>query len=508
MPKMVDAALHAPSPARAPRALIERTFGAFAILVAGLVVARLALVSATPLPLSVDEAQYWVWAQSPAWGYFSKPPLIAWLIAVTTGLCGDGVACVRAAAPVLHGLTALAVFALGAMLADRRVGWWAGICYALLPGVGVSSFIISTDAPLLLAWTLALICLVRALGTGLWVWWAGLGLAVGVGLLAKYAMAFYVLGLVVFAGVCPQARRRLRAPGPALAAALAALVVAPNVAWNLANGWSTLRHTGDNIGLSFATFNPIGAAEFLAGQFGLMGPVLFAVFLATAVAALGRASRARWDEADALLLSFSLPILALILLEALIVRAHANWAATAYVAAVVFVCRRLLTTDGGAWLRAGLAVNFALSAALFALVVADGMGASPPARLDPARKLRAWDQAGPWLRDLRHRHPGAVPLFDSRTDMAALMHAARPDAFDAVMWNPSGGVHNHFELVTDPNDRVGGDFIYINRHGGLVGVADLFAEAVPLAHWRASAYPGHELALHAYLLKGFKGYRR
>ena len=45
----------------------------------------------SPLSLSVDEAQYWDWSNNLDLGYFSKPPLIAWLIASTTYFFGmDG----------------------------------------------------------------------------------------------------------------------------------------------------------------------------------------------------------------------------------------------------------------------------------------------------------------------------------------------------------------------------------------------------------------------------------
>ncbi len=57
-----------------------------------------------------DEAQYWLWSLHPAWGYYSKPPLVAWLIALSTYAFGDGEAAVRLAAPLLHFATALVVF--------------------------------------------------------------------------------------------------------------------------------------------------------------------------------------------------------------------------------------------------------------------------------------------------------------------------------------------------------------------------------------------------------------
>src|SRR5205085_1788518 len=48
--------------------------------------------------LHVDEAQYWDWSRSLAWGYFSKPPAVAALIAAATAVFGDGVFGVRALA--------------------------------------------------------------------------------------------------------------------------------------------------------------------------------------------------------------------------------------------------------------------------------------------------------------------------------------------------------------------------------------------------------------------------
>ena len=102
-----------------------------------------------PADLYPDEAQYWFWAQHPALGYYSKPPLIAWLIALTTGLLGESEFAIRLSAPLLHAGTAVFVYAIGSRLYDRRIGLWSALAYASLPGASISAFIISTDAPLL-----------------------------------------------------------------------------------------------------------------------------------------------------------------------------------------------------------------------------------------------------------------------------------------------------------------------------------------------------------------------
>src|SRR5215470_8243119 len=135
-----------------------------------------------PADLYPDEAQYWFWAQHPALGYYSKPPLVAWLIALTTGLLGDSEFAIRLSAPLLHAGTAVFVYAIGSRLYDSRIGLWSALAYASLPGASISAFIISTDAPLLLFWAAALYAFIRAREGDGWAWWLVLGVACGLGL--------------------------------------------------------------------------------------------------------------------------------------------------------------------------------------------------------------------------------------------------------------------------------------------------------------------------------------
>src|SRR5947209_13952494 len=105
-----------------------------------------------PADLYPDEAQYWFWAQHLALGYYSKPPLVAWLIALTTGLFGESEFAIRLSAPLLHAGTAILVYAIGARLYDRRIGLWSALAYASLPGASVSGLLLPTDAPVVVFW--------------------------------------------------------------------------------------------------------------------------------------------------------------------------------------------------------------------------------------------------------------------------------------------------------------------------------------------------------------------
>src|SRR5438093_10343641 len=66
---------------------LYRVAAGFLILGAGLL--RIAYLAADcPLDLSPDEAHYWDWSRHLDWSYYSKGPLVAWLIRLSCELFG------------------------------------------------------------------------------------------------------------------------------------------------------------------------------------------------------------------------------------------------------------------------------------------------------------------------------------------------------------------------------------------------------------------------------------
>ena len=102
-------------------------------------VLRLVWLVGNPINLYPDEAQYWLWSRSPAFGYFSKPPLVPWIIAVTTAIFGEDEFAIRVASPLLHLATGLVVYAIARRLYDARVACWSAVLYATLPAVSLSA---------------------------------------------------------------------------------------------------------------------------------------------------------------------------------------------------------------------------------------------------------------------------------------------------------------------------------------------------------------------------------
>ena len=299
-----------------------------------LTLVRVAGLALSPLGLHPDEAQYWVWSRTLDWGYFSKPPLVAWTIAATTALFGNEPWAVRLGAPLLHLGAATALFALGKRLYGEAAGWWAGVSWLLIPGVWLSSALITTDALLLPLWSAALVATWRWTETRAWRWALITGALIGLGVLAKYAMFFFPLCLLIAGAWIAPVRRVVLSPQLFGAGAVSALVIAPNVWWNATHDFETVAHTAANADWRGDLFNVARLVDFLGDQFAIAGVLAAALALALVRFARGRDAL---DERARFLLSFAAPPLLFMIGQALISRAHGNWAAVAYPAAIVLV---------------------------------------------------------------------------------------------------------------------------------------------------------------------------
>ena len=105
-------------------------------VILGLTVYRLALLPLATADLFVDETQYWQWGQRLDWGYFSKPPLIGWVLRAVTDLAGsDSAFWIRMPGAVFHAATALLIIGAAREITSREAAVMAGLAYLTLPFV-------------------------------------------------------------------------------------------------------------------------------------------------------------------------------------------------------------------------------------------------------------------------------------------------------------------------------------------------------------------------------------
>lgn len=254
-----------------------------------------------------DELYYSACSDHLAWGYVDHPPLSIAILALTKRLLGDSVEAMRLPVALAGGV---AVFLVGRLARElgggRTAQWLAALAYVVAATPLVLFGFFSMNAFDALDWIICACIAARLLNGGDDRWWVALGLAVGVGLLNKYSIGFFIGGFVV--ALLPTAQRRLLAtPWPWLGGAIAAALIVPHLLWQVGHGFPTLEFIRtaqqekivpmgplDYIGAQVVQTNPLLAPLWLIGlgsllfsatmrryrPFGLTYVVLLALFLA------------------------------------------------------------------------------------------------------------------------------------------------------------------------------------------------------------------------------------
>ncbi|WP_455212253.1 ArnT family glycosyltransferase [Kaarinaea lacus] len=474
-----------------------------AVVIIVLTTYRILLLAFTDFTLFFDEAYYWGWAQKLDFGYYSKPPMLALLIALTTSVCGDSELCVKAGALFVHPLTSLLIFAIAKTLFNARVGFFAAVTYLTMPGIALSSLIISTDVVLLFFWASSLLLFLKAMRTDHIGYWVAAGLTGGLGLLSKYNMIVFPLSVMIFLFSTQQHRSQLTRPGVYVAMIFAVVVFLPNLIWNAQHGFPTFQHTAEISKLSQKTlhFDELGA--FLGGQLGVFGLIFFPVMLYIFARA-----KALWkNEAYRVLICFALPFISIISLQAFFGRAHANWATPTYVAGSVLVAAFLINHQRvKVWLIAVI-INLMLTLSVYHWHdIANALDIELTAKTDPFKRVQGWRDLAKPVEEILAQHPSAILLADTRDTLAQLIYYVKPHPLNAVAWNPHGLLQNHYELMTTMDDKQGKDFIYVTEKTDMPLIRQSFESVQQLTDIHIDIHDNYSLDYRVYYLSNFKGY--
>lgn len=187
-----------------------------------------------------DEMYYWVYSQKLDLAYLDHPPLVGWLIAVGTRIAGDTIFGVRLMLIPLTLLGVWFVYRYGATMGGRTAGLMCVLAVTVLPFFAVSGLLMTPDAPMLVAWAAALYFFKRALIDDRASAFFGLGLAMGVGLLAKYTIALLAPAALIFMLIDRRSWHWFGRPEPYLSVLLATAIISPVLVWNAENSWASL----------------------------------------------------------------------------------------------------------------------------------------------------------------------------------------------------------------------------------------------------------------------------
>ena len=180
-----------------------------------------------------DELDFIMSARRLDWGYISYPPLTPFMARIGLELFGESLRGLRVLPAIAQGVVMVLA---GLMARDMGGKRHAQILTAFVVFITpVSLFggtVIMYFAFDYLWWVIVAFFTVRLLATEDARYWLGIGAGIGLGMMTKYTMAFWVAGLI-FAVLVTSARKYLRSKWLYFGAALALLIFLPNLIWQM-----------------------------------------------------------------------------------------------------------------------------------------------------------------------------------------------------------------------------------------------------------------------------------
>ena len=455
--------------------------------------------------LGPDEAQYWTWSQSLDWGYYSKPPGIAWEIALGTSLFGNKELGVRFMPLVIGSFLPFLVYCMARRcLLSPAASFWTAVCMAFCPIGILASFLAITDGGMVLFWTASCAYLAGKIEQKERPNYFLVGFFICLGALFKwpiYSLWIFILGCWIFLPY-------FRAWNILWGLVLSLLALLPTVYWNATHEWATFRHVLATLAGGHAQLKPGGGLpgnplEFLGAQVVLVSPILFLLLV---MAWKRLIKREGYPPASVLFCGVvSLVPVAVGFLMAFFMKVQGNWAIFAYPSA--FVVLSWFAVDGTAWkmkwlnletavqdnkvmqdfesesfpmgadhsqkvkaapigsdygsidsvnllsstavfrLKGGVALSVVVCAAVFCLPYIQShhlaSGFPIPYKVNPFRHNVGWEELGPALKQAGY-DPDKDFLFGDKYQTASILSFYGPEQKRAYFFNLQGSRKNQF----------------------------------------------------------------
>ena len=419
----------------------------FSILV--LVLYKIIAIFFTEFNLFSDEAQYWLWSQSVDFGYYSKPPLLAWFIAGYTKILGNDFITLKIFPIIVYFFISFAVYVLCLKVnLSKKNSLACSLSFLILPAVSFSSFLISTDLLLLLFWTLSMITVLQLRNCGSNINFLLLGLFLGLTFLAKYAAVYFLICLFILLVVDKKTLQSFKKNplGVVIFLGSLLLVLSPNIFWNINNGWATLNHTSDNANLQNLNINFYNPLMFTLSQLLMVGPII-------TISSILLIKRFNFDFENKFLLIFFIPIFIIVLIESLLVRANANWAAPALISFFILLFRHV-EKEKPFMIKLNFIVNYFIAVLLFSAILVSSRNSV----FDRIRGIETFSK-----KILLVIKNSDLAISD-RMVFSSLSYEFRNKKNNLYMIHQSDTpITNHFQITSSLKKNIGNDFYFIGE---------------------------------------------
>jgi 4-amino-4-deoxy-L-arabinose transferase-like glycosyltransferase len=212
------------------------------------------LLIAITLPITTDEAYFYIWGVAPDYGYYDHPPMVGWMLWLLQQVSHD-IGWLRFPSILLTTFIGWLIYRIVAMK-NEEMGLLAASLYVIMP-VNLYGVLISTDTTLVLWMFLSVFTFYLAVEREQRAWFVLSGLFLGMAVLSKYFVALLGFSYLVYFLIFNRNKKGLVDLIIVYVMALPAVIL--NLAWNYDHCWGNYmfnfvnRHDRST-GLSFYTF--------------------------------------------------------------------------------------------------------------------------------------------------------------------------------------------------------------------------------------------------------------
>ena len=374
---------------------------------------RIYALYVSPIELSVDEAQYWHWSQNIEFGYFTKPPMIAWAIALSTSVFGNEEWAVRLFSPLIHFCISLILWATSQFAFGAKAGKLAALIWIFTPAASLGSFIISTDTPLLLFWSFSILFIFKLFRNETNLIAILAGISIGLAFLSKYAALYFVIFFIMWWLIYDR-NKDLSIKNIFIILLTIMLVASGNIYWNYINEFVTVSHTVSNANLTKIIFNLTNVISFLSSQLLVFGPIFLLLYIFLIFDCFLKKGKL------SLLAFLSFPIIILITIQSFLKISNPNWAITAYISATIILSAYVVIQKYkflSIFFKVGFIINFVLSIFILKVTLT---GDFYPLNLksDPLRKTLGFELLSDKIENRFNTDLISAIVFETRGDIS------------------------------------------------------------------------------------------
>ncbi len=281
-----------------------------------------------------DEVYYGIYSYNLEWNYFDHPPMVAWLIRLTTvNNFFNHVFFIRAGAIISAAITTWIIYITATKIYNEYAGFFAAFIYnCTIYGCIIAGTFILPDSPQMIIWSYSLYLLVLITSNDTSVksqkkYILIFGITCGIGMLCKIHTSFLWFGFLLY--ILFYKKKLLAWPQIYIGGLISIAFFTPVILWNIKNNFITFTYHSNRVNVSGEPLNIKNTLLFMAGQFFYLSPIIFVLSVVATIAVIRNRIILSIGYKRILLLT-SLPLIAITFLISVFKPVLPHWPGPAY----------------------------------------------------------------------------------------------------------------------------------------------------------------------------------